>query len=298
MQRIAQQALEQLRQAQRDMQRAAAEGRAADARLAAERLREAINALTGMQSQQSNSRLASISNEAQRMVQAEADQGGRVKRVTDHRLQPQQAQTEIQQLVTERQALVDALNNLQQNMRDAARELDLEQRAAADKLRAALKDLDQTDLEALLQRSSDWLRTGIDPNSRNTESDIAAALRRLSEQTQRAQQALTAGSLPGGQQTEDALNRLARLRDQIAGLDTQNGSQNGTQNGAQAGSQSGAQNSQPGTQGRRAHRAAVRRVARTVSRGVAAHMERTPAAPSPIDSVCNPAAAGPTAGSW
>jgi hypothetical protein len=220
-QRAAEQALEQLRQAQRDMQQAAAQGRAADARLAAERLREAIQALTGMQSQQADARLAAIAHDAQQLVAAEADQNARVRHLTQQHGDAARASQEIQQLVTDRQRLADALVSLQQNMRDAARELDFGQRAAADKLRSALKDMDDADLESLLQRTSDWLRTGIDPNSRNTESDVAAALQRLSEQAQQAEQALgSGGAQPGGSQADDALAGLARLRDQIGALDS------------------------------------------------------------------------------
>ncbi len=220
-QRAAEQALEQLRQAQRDMQQAATAGHAADARLAAERLREAMQALTGMQSQQADARLTAIAHDAQQLVTAEADQSARVQHLTQRRGDPARASEEIQQLVTDRQRLADALVSLQQNMRDAARELDFGQRAAADQLRGALKDMDDADLESLLQRTADWLRTGIDPNSRNTEADVATALRHLSEQAQQAERALGSGAQPDGAQGDEALAGLARLRDQIAALDSQ-----------------------------------------------------------------------------
>jgi len=54
-------------------------------------------------------------------------------------------------------------------------------RAAATKLRDALADLDQADVETKLQRSADWMRRGIDPNTNSNESQIqkrSAALER------------------------------------------------------------------------------------------------------------------------
>src|SRR5262249_51108070 len=64
-QQAGQQALDRLRQAQEEMRRAATDPQAAsDARLAAERLREAISLLGGMQSQVATGRLGSMSKEA------------------------------------------------------------------------------------------------------------------------------------------------------------------------------------------------------------------------------------------
>ena len=79
--------------------------------------------------------------------------------------------------------MADDLSNLQQDMRNAARELDAGQRAASGKLREALEGMDEADLETRLQRTADWLRTGIDPNGNGTEAQIASGLQRLSDQT-------------------------------------------------------------------------------------------------------------------
>src|ERR1700676_2149927 len=159
--------------------------------------------------------------------------------------------------------MADDLSKLEQNMRNAARELDSGQKAASDKLRGALEGMDQADLETRLQRTAEWLRGGIDPNGNGTESQIASGLQRLSDELHQAQQALVAG---GPQQApenaEAALNGLERLRRQIEALGGQNaGRQPGpgqqgnyqtgqlSRNGQQDGAQQGAQGSQGSQQG-------------------------------------------------
>ena len=188
----AQQALDRLRQAQDEMRRAASQGQnAADARLAAERLREASSLLGGAQAQDATGRLGSIAREADRLASEEKSQADRVKQLKD-RSQTGGAQRgdsakDIQQLAADRQRLADQLAGLEQNMRNAAKELSSTQRAVADKLRQALDGADSSDLETRLQRTADWLRTGIDPNANGTETQIAAGLQRLRDETAQAQ---------------------------------------------------------------------------------------------------------------
>ncbi len=138
-------------------------------------------------------------------------------------------------------------------MRNAARELDSGQRAASDKLRAALEGVDQSDLETRLQRTADWLRTGIDPNGNGTEAQIASALQHLSDDLHQAQQALVAGGQRQSPQNADAaLNGVERLRRQIEALNGQNpGRQPGQGQQGQQNYQTGqlSRNGQPGQPG-------------------------------------------------
>src|SRR5262249_21342356 len=129
----------------------------------------------------------------------------------------QGVERDVSQLATDRQRLADDLTTLEQNMRNAARGLDAGQRAASDKLRSAIEGADQADLETHLQRTADWLRTGIDPSNNGTESQIATDLQQFRDRVHQAQQALTPGG-GQGQQTDDteaALNTVDRLRRQI-----------------------------------------------------------------------------------
>jgi hypothetical protein len=247
-QQAAQQAFERLRQAQEEMRRAASDPRAAsDARLAAERLREASGLLGGLQSQVASKRLGSISKEADRLAAEEKNQADRVARLKQRGNDPAN-RADIQQLSADRQRLADDLSTLQQEMRNAARELDEGQRAASSKLREALQGLDDGDVETRLQRTADWLRTGIDPGNNGTESQIASGLQRLSDQTRQAQQALVAGGQrqDGGSNAEAALNNVERLRRQIEALRGRDGSAANGQPGDQTGQNQGRQNYQTG----------------------------------------------------
>jgi uncharacterized phage infection (PIP) family protein YhgE len=200
------------------MEGAAANGQsAAGARRAAERLREAGEILGGTQSQEAGQRMDAIAREAQRLAAAEADQSARIQKLKERGAASPNVARDVAKLTDDRQRMADALSGLQQNMRNAARELQSSQPAAAEKLRDALKEVDDGDLEPLIQRTADWLRTGIDPNARDTESQIAAGLKRLSEQTQDAHRAIDSGEGPG-QGMREALDRVARLRRQIEQL--------------------------------------------------------------------------------
>jgi len=236
------QALDRLRQAESDMRRAASNPQsAADARLAAERLREAMRLLGGVQSQEASGRLGSMAREADRLVTEEKAQADEVKGLKEM-TSGQAALRAVQKLADDRQKLADDLSSLEQDMRGAARELDSSQRAASDKLRSALDGVDQSDLETRLQRTADWLRTGIDPTSNGTEAQIAAGLQKLGEQIRDAQQALGSGARQDGASADAnaTLNNIERLRQQIEAL---SGQRQGDQNGQLS------RNGQPGQQG-------------------------------------------------
>jgi hypothetical protein len=248
-QQAAQQALDRLRQAQEEMRRAASDPRAAsDARLAAERLREASSLLGGMQSQVATGRLGSISKEADRLAAEEKNEADRVSKLKERAAGSSTAR-DIQQLANDRQRLADDLSNLQQDMRNAARELDAGQRAASGKLREALEGLDESDLETRLQRTADWLRSGIDPNGNGTETQIASSLQRLSDQMRQAQQALVAGGQPqaGTNTAESALNNVERLRRQIEALSGRDAGQRNRGQQGQDGQNQGRENYQTGS---------------------------------------------------
>jgi hypothetical protein len=134
-------------------------------------------------------------------------------------------------------------------MRNAARELDAGQRAASGKLREALAGMDESDLETRLQRTADWLRSGIDPNGNGTEAQIASSLQRLNDQVRQAQQALVAGGQQqdGANSTEAALNNVERLRRQIEALSGQNGGQGNPGQQGQGGQNQGRENYQTGS---------------------------------------------------
>ena len=113
------------------------------------------------------------------------------------------------------------LEKLQRSMRDTARELAPTQPGAASSLRDALSGMDQTDLTNLVQRTADWLRSGINPNSNGTETEIATGLKKLDDQVRKAAQAAGSGQNARGQDNGSqtaALDHVDRLRSQIESL--------------------------------------------------------------------------------
>ena len=254
-----QEALDSLRQANEDLRRASSGQSQADARRAADRLREAGNLLNGIQQQQAPGQLDSLAREADRLASAQQDQAARMRKMFGDQggQQPQSAlgrrwfgggSDEQSKLADERQLLADDLSRLEKAMQDAARNLRASEPAATSKLHEALGGMDQADLQARLQRSAESIRQGMDPDSNSVEPAIGAGLERLREQLHQAQQAVSG---PEQGSPEEALNRVEQLRRQMEALTQRLGSRN--TGGRQAGQQGrGSQQGQSNQEGQQA----------------------------------------------
>ena len=267
------QALNRLRAANEEMRRAGGQAQSGQpqggqqgseqARRAAERLREATNLLGGAQKEQASGKLDSLSREAGRLAKEEGVQAARIQALArqaqqDANGEPSQEQMtariqERNRLAKERQQLSDDLSHLEKGLRDTARELAPNQPGTSSKLRDALSEMDQSDLDNRVQRTADWLRRGINPNSNGTEEEIASGLKKLSEEVRHAQQVMGAehdGQSKTGQGTQTAaLDHVERLRSEIQSLSSGRGqgSQRSTQQGQQG---EGSQHTvQPGRSG-------------------------------------------------
>jgi len=257
-----QQALNRLRAANEEMRRAGGQQdgqqSSEQARRAAEQLRDATSLLGGAQKEQASIKLNSLSREAGELTKEESAQAGRIQSLAsqkdtgqDEGDGPSLAQMasraqELRKLADDRQRLSDDLSHLEKGLRDTARELAPNQPGTSSKLRDALSEVDQSDLGNRVQRTADWLRRGIDPNSNGTEGEIASGLKKLNDQVRQAQQGM--GAEPNGQsKTEQgmqtaALDHVDRLRSEIQGLSSgrgQGGQQRGQRGQAQGGQQSG-----------------------------------------------------------
>jgi hypothetical protein len=230
-------------------------------------LREATDLLGGAQKQQASGKLDQLGLEADRLTKEEAAESDRVRKLAakGEELQAKSAEgqapsaaevaaanKEREDLANERQGMSGDLEKLERGMRDTAREMAPTQPGAASNLRDALSGMDQADLTNLVQRTADWLRDGINPNSNGTEAQVASGLKKLDDQLRQAQQAAGSGQggRPGqqGQGTQTAaLDRLGQLRSQIQGLSPGRNGQQG-QNG-QAGQQGRAGQQGQGQQG-------------------------------------------------
>jgi len=259
-----QQALNRLRAANEEMRRAGgqqdAQQSSEQARRAAEQPRDATSLLGGAQKQQASSKLDSLAGEAARLTKEESAQAGRIQSLAnqkdasqDEGDEPSPAQMaaraqELRKLAEDRQRLSDDLSHIEKGLRDTARELAPNQPGTSSKLRDALSEMDQSDLENRVQRTADWLRRGINPNSNGTEGEIASGLKKLSDQVRQAQQGMGAerdGQSKTGQGAQTAeLDHVDRLRSEIQSLSNGRG-----QAGQRPGQ--GTQQGQPGQPGQR-----------------------------------------------
>ena len=242
----AQQALDRLRQAQQDMQRAVDEHNATDARSAAERLREAMNLLGGIQKQDSSRQVDALAREASRLQNQQKEQADRMRALINSRMSaqggaggPRPTRDSVEGLINDRQRLADDLARLTRDMRAAEQGAQERSRGASKRLHDAVGDLEQADTETQLQRSADQLRRGYAPLSDEVENQIASELSHLRDQLGDAQQAFAANARANGKGNSDSIDgnggnargqrlpdadesaaeALDRLRSRLAALD-------------------------------------------------------------------------------
>ena len=236
------QALSRLRQAGEAMKRSDRSQQSSDAaRQAADKLQEARNLLGASQQQHASGKLGALSQEADRLAQEERAQTDRINKFANQEpVDPMDRDSmtkrlrERNQLAGERQQLSNDLSKLQKDLRDSARSLAPNQPNVAEKLRDALTEMDESDLDNRVQRTADWLRRGVNPNTNGTETEIAQGLQKLGQQLREAQKGMSQGNPDRrngntGDQTA-ALDQVQRLRRQ---LEAMSGMRNGQRNAQQ-----------------------------------------------------------------
>jgi hypothetical protein len=250
------QALNRLRSADEAMKRSAGQQQSSGAaQQAADQLREAAGLMGSAQQQQATGKLDSLARESDRLSKEEHAQADRISKLANQPSVANQEQYDarLQQrnkLAEDRQQLSDDLSQLEKNLRNSAREMAPGQPEAASKLRDALSGMDSTDLTNRVQRTADWLRRGINPNSNGTEDGISKGLDQLSQQVRQAEQGIGPGKPGQGQQQggeqEAALDHLERFRNQIESLTGRQQDSLGRQPGGQQGQQQARGGQQPG----------------------------------------------------
>jgi hypothetical protein len=245
------QALKRLQQATDAMKRNSMPQQGAVGQQAADQLRQASNVLAGTQQQLASGRVGSLAREAVRLTQEEHAQADRINKFAGQQADPNATNLdamlarlhERDRLAQERQQLSNDLSNLQRNLRDAARAMASSQPGVAQKLRDALTEMDESDLDNHVQRTADWLRRGINPNSNGTESEIAQGLEKLNQQLQQAQKDVDQGE-PGQRGMDKsaeaaALDQVEALRKQLEAVVSSQGGQQGGKQGQNRAGQSG-----------------------------------------------------------
>jgi len=270
-----QQALDRLKQATQDMQNAeqqqngSPEQTAAGERRAADRLQEARDILNGMQHQNASQQLDDLAKQANQLTQQQADFQNRLRKMVGTSgsdnprfgAQALQNQQEAERLAGEKSEMADKLKKLEGGISDTARSLAGAQNPVGNKLREALGEAQQNDLEMHMRQSAQWIRQGYGSTAWVRENNVTAGLNALRDQLQQAQAAMQQsgkpGQGPGGDSSdlEKALARVQAMRDRMQQLaqsqgkgqpgqgrqsnPLQRGNQDG--NGQQAGQQPGQQ---------------------------------------------------------
>src|SRR5260370_17816317 len=218
---------------------------------AADQLRQASNLLAGTQQQLASGRVGSLAREAGRLTQEQHAQADRINKFAGQQADPSATNLDAMlqrlhdrdRLSQERHPFSNDLSNLQRNLRDAARAMASSQPGVAQELRDALTEMDESDLDNRVQRTADWLRRGINPNSNGTESQIAQGLEKLNQQLQQAQKKVDQGEPgqrgmdQGGKAT--ALDQVEELRKQLEAVAPSRAGQRGGQQGQNGAGHSG-----------------------------------------------------------
>jgi hypothetical protein len=249
-----QQTLDRLKQAMDDMRQANNANAAgtpqgeAQARKAAERLKEATDMLAGMRGQQSASQLDGLTKQAEDLVRKQQDFEGQMRRAYGNERGVTREQAE--QLARQKDEEAKELKNLEAGMQQAVRDLQSTQRGASTKIREALGEMQQQELSRDMQRNAEWIRRGMGQYAVVSESQITAGLSEVRDQLRQAQQAMGKGNDgKGGQQNDQATERALRQVEQYRRQLEQMSAQQGQQGRPQAGQQPGGQQNGQGKQG-------------------------------------------------
>jgi hypothetical protein len=165
-------------------------------------------------------------------------------------VQPGQSAQQNSQMAGEKEKMADQLKELEKQMGDTARSLAGAQNPASTKLREALSEAQQNELELRMRKGAEWIRQGQGMYTWMRESTVTMGLDRLRDQLQQAQAAL---GQPGGKgagdkaDVEKTLAQLENMRNkmqQLAQGSSKGQPQNGQGKGQTGKSQPG--KSQPG----------------------------------------------------
>lgn len=214
----------------------------ADARRAAERLKEAQDLLNGMQHQQASQRLAEMGQRAEQLASQERDFANRLKqqfggetydpRNPRGRFQPGASRENSNKMAEEHLGQMNDLDKLERDVQQAAHDLAGTQPGVSSKLREALGSEQQNEVKLRMKLDSENIRRGYGAYAWTAEQPVIQGLEQLRDGIKQAQSALGTGNPQNGANDEmkKALARVEQLRQQIQQLQ-QNGQGQNAQRG-------------------------------------------------------------------
>jgi hypothetical protein len=217
-----QRAIEQLRQAQRDMRQSTSTQSEADSRRAAERLKEARDLLAGLRQQQAAGSVDDLARQAEAIASRQQESNAKLRRAfgTPGQQQGQGAsRQQTEELAREKEQLANDYQRLESEMGTAARDMAATNRQLSSKLRDALGQVQQNELNNRLRWTTDHLRRGDGAVATMRDAVTTQALNNLRDQLREIQKSAGNGQQGAGdkdrQALEQALAETERLRKEM-----------------------------------------------------------------------------------
>jgi hypothetical protein len=267
-----QRAIDQLKQAQQDMRQSTSNQREGDAQRAAERLKDARDSLAGLRQQQAAGSVDDLARQADDIANRQQESNAKLRRAFGAPGQ-QQAQgatrQQTEELAREKEQLANDYQRLESQMGTVVRDTQATNRQLSSKLRDALGQVQQNEINNRLRWTTDHLRREDGAVATMRDAVTTQALNNLRDQLHEIQKSLGNGQPGAGdkdrQALEQALAETERLRKEMErgmqsgrqgrglpsrdrqGAAPQPGKQDGQQLGQQPGQQPGqSQSAQPG----------------------------------------------------
>jgi hypothetical protein len=231
----------------------------AEARRAQAALQDAAQSLSGIRATQSKNQVEDLVSQAEQLAKKQEEIEGDMRKQygpSSQPLAPGQARQRDNQIAGQKENEIADLKKLESGMQAAARDQQATQRAASAKMREALSEIQQMEMERDMQRNADYIRRGLGEYVVMSESNFTQGLNIVRDKLKEVQQALGTPGKDGKGPGEDkavqqGLASLESFRQMLQpGGNGQQGQQGGKQ-GQQGQGQQGQQDrgGQQGQQG-------------------------------------------------
>ena len=249
-------ALQNLTEAERKMGDAASHGDPAQAQRAAEELNRAESAMSQMRHQQNGSEMGDVLDQARKLADKQKRFDERLRHNFAGGASADRSEKQNQQLSSamseEKRREIDDLHQLEHTLQQAARGMQNTQPEAAKKLRDAIGEMQQNELESRMRWTVDALNKGLGGYAVMREAPVTRELGELKDKLRDAESAMNNGSKPasGDEAMQQALARAEKLTKDLRAMAGRDGREAGKQGGSEQPASTGQQPGQGKQQGK------------------------------------------------
>ncbi len=198
-------AIESMSKAASSQQNGTPQGQA-EARRAEAALQDASQALSGIRAAQSKNQIEDLVSQAEQLAQKQENVEGEMRKAYGPQGQPtgrEESKQRDDKIAREKDGEIADLKKLEQGMTAAARDQQQTQRAASTKMREALSEIQQMEMERDMQRNADYIRRGLGEYVVMSESNFTQGLNIVRDKLKEVQQALGTPGKDGGKGAGD-----------------------------------------------------------------------------------------------